>query len=52
MTKKHYTDEQKLAILKEVTAGLSVPEICRKYNRGTPQKLDSKLSSTNVTKGA
>ena len=33
--KQNYTDEQKLSILKEGLSGISVPEICRKYNIGT-----------------
>ena len=35
MKKKTYTDEQKLAIVKEGNSGVPVPEICRRYNIGT-----------------
>ena len=35
MNKKHYTDEQKLAILKEGKIGMPVPQICRTYNIGS-----------------
>ena len=35
MKKKKYTDEQKLAILKEGQSGTPVPEICRTYNIGS-----------------
>ena len=35
MKKKPYTDEQKLAIIKEGNSGVTVPEICRRYNIGT-----------------
>ena len=35
MQKKTYTDEQKLAIVKEGNSGVPVPEICRRYNIGT-----------------
>ena len=34
MNRKNYTDEQKLAILKEGQSGTPVPEICRTYNIG------------------
>jgi putative transposase len=35
MNRKNYTDEQKLAILKEGQSGTPVPEICRTYNIGS-----------------
>ncbi len=44
--KKRFSEEQIISILKEVDSGISVPEVCRKYNvsDATVYKWKSKYS--------
>jgi len=34
MTRKRYTEEQIIAVLKDAQAGIGIPELCRKYFLG------------------
>jgi putative transposase len=51
MTRKRYTEEQIVAILKEGQAGISTPELCRKYgmSSGSFYKWRAKFSGMEVS---
>ncbi len=51
MTRKRYTEEQIVAILKEGQAGMPTPELCRKYgmSSGSFYKWRAKFSGMEVS---
>ena len=51
MTRKRYTEEQIVAILKEGQAGIPAPELCRKYgmSSGSFYKWRAKFSGMEVS---
>ena len=51
MTRKRYTEEQIVAILKEGQAGIPTPELCRKYGMsgGSYYKWRAKFAGMEVS---